>query len=77
MPTINDVLTLVPEFYLVAVTCVLLLVDAFAPGRRNLVPWLSIVFVLFAIVLVVQGQPERAVTAFNGSVVRDGVSATL
>ena len=77
MPTINDVLTLVPEFYLVAVTCVLLLVDAFAPARRNLVHWLAIVFVLFAIVLVVKGQPERAVTAFNGSFVRDGVSEIL
>jgi NADH-quinone oxidoreductase subunit N len=78
MPTLNDILVLLPEFYLVAVACLLLLMDAFMkPEQRGLLHWVSIVVLLVAIYLVVAGQPATTVTAFNGMFVRDGVSEIL
>jgi len=78
MPTLNDILVLLPEFYLVAVACLLLLMDAFMkPEQRGLLHWISIVVLLVAIYLVVAGQPATTVTAFNGMFVRDGVSEIL
>ena len=50
MPTINDILILLPEFYLVAAACLLLLLDAFMkPEQRPLLHWLSIAVLLVAI----------------------------
>ena len=78
MPTLNDILILLPEFYLVAAACLLLLMDAFMkPAQRPLLHWLSIVVLLVAIYLVVAGQPEQAVTAFGGMFVRDDVAEIL
>ena len=54
MPTLNDILVLLPEFYLVAVACLLLLMDAFMkPEQRGLLHWISIVVLLVAIYLVI------------------------
>lgn len=78
MPTFNDILVLLPEFYLVAAACVLLLADAFLPERqRGSIHWLSILVLLVGIYLVVAGQPAGAVTAFDGMFVRDGVAEIL
>ncbi len=78
MPTLNDILILLPEFYLVAAACLLLLMDAFMkPAQRPLLHWLSIVVLLVAIYLVIAGQPEQAVTAFGGMFVRDDVAEIL
>jgi NADH-quinone oxidoreductase subunit N len=78
MPTINDILILLPEFYLVAAACVLLLLDAWMkPEQRGVLHWLSIVVLLVAIYLVIAGQPDGTVTAFNGMFVRDGVGEIL
>ena len=41
MPTLNDILILLPEFYLVAAACLLLLLDAFMKAEQAL--WWPIV----------------------------------
>ena len=75
MPTFNDILVLLPEFYLVAAACVLLLADAFMrPEQRHWLHWLSILVMLMAIVLVIAGQPDVTVTAFGDMFVRDQAS---
>ncbi|WP_130620543.1 NADH-quinone oxidoreductase subunit NuoN [Dyella amyloliquefaciens] len=78
MPNLNDILILLPELYLVAAACLLLLLDAFMKAeQRPLLHWLSIAVLLVAIYLVVGGQPSQPVTAFGGMFVRDGVSEVL
>ncbi|MFC5743424.1 NADH-quinone oxidoreductase subunit NuoN [Dyella tabacisoli] len=78
MPNMNDILILLPELYLVVAACVLLLLDAFmTPARRGVLHWLSIGVLLIAMYLVVAGQPEQTVTAFNGMFVRDRVAEIL
>jgi NADH-quinone oxidoreductase subunit N len=78
MPNINDILILLPEFYLVAAACLLLLLDAFMkPSQRGTLHWLAIAVVAVAVYLVVDGQPETAVSAFNGMFVRDRVAEIL
>ncbi|MHB1273850.1 MAG: NADH-quinone oxidoreductase subunit NuoN [Rhodanobacter sp.] len=78
MPNFNDILVLLPEFYLVAAACVLLLADAFiTPEQRPQLHWISIAVLLVAIYLVIAGQPAQTVTAFGGMFVRDGVGEIL
>jgi NADH-quinone oxidoreductase subunit N len=79
MPTFNDILIMVPEFYLVAAACVLLLADAFLPDNQRGVTlhWASIFVLVAGIYLVVAHQPSGAVTAFNGMFIRDGVAEIL
>jgi len=78
MPNLNDILILLPEFYLVAAACLLLLLDAFMkPEQRPMLHWLSIAVLLVAIYLVIAGQPAQPVTAFSGMFVRDGVAEIL
>lgn len=78
MPTFNDVLILLPEFYLVAAACLMLLLDAFMKAeQRPLLHWIAIVVLLVAIYLVIAGQPDQTVTAFGGMFVRDDVSEIL
>ena len=78
MPTLNDILIMLPEFYLVAATCLLLLLDAFMKrAQRPLLHWLALGVLLITLYMVVAGQPEQAVTAFGGMFVRDGVAEIL
>lgn len=78
MPTLNDFLVLLPEFYLVAAACLLLLLDAFMkPEQRGVLHWISVAVLLVAIYLVVAGQPPATVTAFDGMFVRDRASEIL
>ena len=78
MPTLNDVLIMLPEFYLVAATCLLLLLDAFMkPSQRPLLHWLAIGVLVITLYMVVAGQPEHAVTAFGGMFVRDSVAEII
>jgi NADH-quinone oxidoreductase subunit N len=78
MPNFNDILILLPELYLVAAACLLLLLDAFMKAeQRPLLHWLSIAVLVVAIYLVVGGQPSQPVTAFSGMFVRDGVAEVL
>jgi NADH-quinone oxidoreductase subunit N len=78
MPTLNDILVLLPEFYLVAAACLLLLLDAFMkPEQRGTLHWISIVVLLVATYMVVAGQPDVTVTAFGDMFVRDQTSEIL
>ncbi len=78
MPNFNDILILLPEFYLVAAACLLLLLDAFMkPEQRSSLHWLSILVLLVAIYLVIAGQPDFTATAFGGMFVRDRVAEIL
>lgn len=78
MPNLNDIMIMLPEFYLVAAACLLLLLDAWMkPEQRNLLHWVSILVVLVGIYLVVAGQPDVAVTAFGGMFVRDAAAEIL
>lgn len=78
MPTFNDILILLPEFYLVAAACVLLLADAFIkPEQRGTLHWLSVVVLLVATYLVVAGQPDFTATAFGGMFIRDQASEVV
>jgi NADH-quinone oxidoreductase subunit N len=78
MPTFNDILIMLPEFYLVAAACLLLLLDAWMkPAQRNILHWISILVLLVGIYLVVAGQPDVAVSAFNGMFVRDAAAEIL
>jgi NADH-quinone oxidoreductase subunit N len=78
MPSINDILILLPEAYLVVAACVLLLMDAYTkPSQKNAIHWLAIIVLGVAGWMVVNGQPDRAVTAFNGMFIRDGVAEIL
>jgi NADH-quinone oxidoreductase subunit N len=78
MPTINDILIMLPEFFLVAAACVLLLADAFMkPAERIYLHWLSIGVLVVTGYLVLRYQPETAVNAFNGMFIRDGLSTIL
>ncbi|RUL66176.1 NADH-quinone oxidoreductase subunit NuoN [Dyella dinghuensis] len=78
MPTFNDILIMVPEFFLVAAACVLLLADAFMkPSERVYLHWMSIAVLAVTIYLVVFKQTGGTVTAFNGMFIRDGVASIL
>jgi NADH-quinone oxidoreductase subunit N len=78
MPTFNDILIMLPEFYLVAAACLLLLLDAWMkPEQRGILHWVSILVVLVGIYLVVAGQPPVAVSAFGGMFVRDATAEIL
>ena len=78
MPTLNDILILLPEFYLVAAACLLLLLDAFMkPSQRGWLHWLSVGVLAVAIYLVMGGQPHGALTAFHGMFIRDGIAEIL
>ncbi|HEX5305330.1 MAG TPA: NADH-quinone oxidoreductase subunit NuoN [Dyella sp.] len=78
MPSMNDILILLPEFYLVAAACLLLLLDAFMkPEQRPVMHWLSIAVLAVAIYLVIGGAPMVPVSAFHGMFLRDGVATIL
>ena len=78
MPTLNDVLIMLPEFYLVAATCLLFMLDAFMkPADRPLLHWLAIAVLLVAIFMVIVGQPQETVTAFGGMFVRDSLAEII
>ncbi|MGN2250532.1 NADH-quinone oxidoreductase subunit NuoN [Frateuria sp. GZRe14] len=78
MPNLNDIMIMLPEFYLVAAACLLLLLDAWMkPEQRNILHWVSILVVLVGIYLVVAGQPDVTVTAFGGMFVRDQAAEIL
>jgi NADH-quinone oxidoreductase subunit N len=78
MPNLNDILIMLPEFYLVVAACLLLLLDAFMKStERPMLHWISIAVLLVGIYLVVAGQPAQTVTAFGDMFVRDRVAEIL
>ncbi len=78
MPTVNDLLIMLPELYLAAATCVLLLIDVFLPaGRRNVTHYLAIGIAVVGIWLVVANGMAGELTAFGGMYVSDGMATLL
>jgi NADH-quinone oxidoreductase subunit N len=78
MPTLNDVLIMLPEFYVVTATCFLFMLDAFMkPAQRPLLHWLAIAVLVVAIFMVIAGQPDQTVTAFGGMFIRDTVAEII
>ncbi|MDQ2971448.1 MAG: NADH-quinone oxidoreductase subunit NuoN [Pseudomonadota bacterium] len=78
MISVNDLLVMLPELYLAAAACVLLLVDAFLPDeQRDATHWLAILVMVVAGYLVVFGQPAGTATAFDGMFVRDRMSEII
>ncbi len=74
----NDILVLLPEIYLVAAICVLLLLDVFLrPDQRNLTHWLAIGITVVTMWLVIDGHPAQPVMAFSGMFVRDTASEII
>lgn len=75
--TSTDFAVATPEIFLLAATCVVLLVDLFVPERQRQVTYfLSLVTLAVTAWLVVQLPPERTV-AFHGMYVSDAVARLL
>ncbi|HXH02984.1 MAG TPA: NADH-quinone oxidoreductase subunit NuoN [Candidatus Competibacteraceae bacterium] len=67
-----DFLPALPELFLLAMTCVVLMVDVYLdPARRQVTYWLSQGALLGALLLTVLGAGGAATTTFDGHFVRD------
>ncbi|MBN8735447.1 MAG: NADH-quinone oxidoreductase subunit NuoN [Xanthomonadales bacterium] len=78
MITLNDLLVMVPELYLTAAACFVLLFDVFInDDQRDATHWVAIIVMLVGIFLVVHGQPDTTATAFGGMFVRDRMAEIL
>ncbi|HEX5961819.1 MAG TPA: NADH-quinone oxidoreductase subunit NuoN [Rhodanobacteraceae bacterium] len=78
MISVNDLLVILPELYLTAAACLVLLFDVFIDDdQRDATHWLAIIVMLVGIFLVIRGQPPEAVTAFGGMFVRDHMAVIL
>jgi NADH-quinone oxidoreductase subunit N len=78
MMSFNDLLVMLPELYLTAAACLVLLFDVFINDeQRDATHWVSIIVLLVAAFLVIRGQTPMAVTAFGGMFVRDHMAEIL
>ena len=76
--SLNDILVMLPEIYLAGAACLLLLIDAFlGDEQRGATHWVAVLVLLVAIYLVVSGQPNVTVSAFDGMFVRDSMAEIL
>ena len=75
---VHDLYLLVPELYLTAAACILLLLDVFLKDeQRDATHWLAVGVMLVAIFLVIRGQPPGTEVAFGGMFIRDRMSEIL
>jgi len=75
-----DLVTMLPELFLLGATCAILLIDLFLPpSRRAVTHWLSIAALAATGWLVCSGAPATgaSVPAFDGMFLRDGVATVL
>jgi NADH-quinone oxidoreductase subunit N len=78
MMSLNDLLVILPELYLTAAACLVLLFDVFInDDQRDATHWVSLIVMLVAIFLVIRGQTPQTVTAFGGMFVRDHMAEIL
>lgn len=78
MMSFNDLLVMLPELYLTAAACLVLLFDVFINDeQRDATHWVSIIVLLVAAFLVIRGQTPMTVTAFGGMFVRDHMAEIL
>ncbi|MBX3689340.1 NADH-quinone oxidoreductase subunit NuoN [Dokdonella sp.] len=74
----NDLVTVLPELFLLGATCAILLIDLFLKqAQRNLTHVLSLLALAVTAWLVWSGSPAQATSAFNGMFVRDAVGTVL
>ena len=76
----NDLLTLLPELFLLGATLAILLIDLFLkPTQRDITHWLSVIALVVTGVLVWLGAPAQgvSVSAFNDMFLRDGMATVL
>ncbi|HEY0232585.1 MAG TPA: NADH-quinone oxidoreductase subunit NuoN [Dokdonella sp.] len=76
----QDLLTLLPELFLLGATCAILLIDLFLkPAQRDVTHWLSLLAVVVTGILVWCGAPAdgQSVAAFNDMFLRDGMATVL
>ncbi len=76
----NDLLTLLPELFLLGATLAILLIDLFLkPTQRDITHWLSVIALIVTGVLVWLGAPAQgvSVSAFNDMFLRDGMATVL
>src|SRR5690242_18881216 len=73
----HDLIVLLPEDFLLAATCAILLIDLFLkPGQRAVTHWLSLAALLATLGLILADKDPDTI-AFAGSYVHDGVAAVL
>src|SRR5690242_5001724 len=78
MISLNDLLVIVPELFLTAAACLVLLFDVFIKDdQRDATHWMAILIMLVTIFTVIHGQPPQTVTAFGGMFVRDHMAEIL
>ena len=80
MPTTTELMLILPELFLLAATCALLLLDLFlSPQRRPMLHFLAVAALLATAVLTIrEGGPALASTPlFGGLMVRDTVGDVL
>ena len=78
MISVNDLLVILPELYLTAAACLVLLFDVFInDDQRDATHWVATIVMVVAIFLVIHGQTPQAVTAFGGMFVRDHMAEIL
>ena len=76
----NDLLTLLPELFLLGATLAILLIDLFLkPEQRDITHWLSVIALVATGALVWFGAPAQGVSvaAFNDMFLRDGMATVL
>lgn len=74
----TDVLTILPELYLLAATCVLLLMDVYLrKDQRGLTHYLAIAITLVGIWLVIGNGRNDVASAFGGMYINDGMATVL
>ncbi|MGA9573108.1 MAG: hypothetical protein WBS20_04075, partial [Lysobacterales bacterium] len=71
-----------PEFWVLAMTCVIMMVDLFLrEERRGIIHMLAMLTVIFAAIITLRGDylidGVRSVTAFNNSFIRDPMGDVL
>ncbi|MGH8114073.1 MAG: NADH-quinone oxidoreductase subunit NuoN [Rhodanobacteraceae bacterium] len=74
----KDLLLLLPEIYLTAAACFVLLFDVFLDDEhRDYTHWIALVLLAFTMFLVIWGQPAGTATAFHGMFIRDHMAEIL
>ena len=78
MFSLNDLLVILPELYLTAAACLVLLFDVFLDDeQRDATHWTAVIVLMVAIFLVIRGQTPQTVTAFGGMFIRDHMAEIL
>ena len=74
----TDLVTLLPEIFLLSATCALLLIDLFVSNaRRGITHFLALVVLAATAALLVRDPASASSTAFGGMFIRDGVADAL